>query len=52
MDCSFAMGREFLKAGDSLVLCGRNEDRVEAAVCALQAEWPQSKVLFLLSCSS
>ena len=43
--CSFAMGREFLKAGDALVLCGRNEQRVGAAVDALRAEWPGSEVL-------
>ncbi|CAL8465249.1 g4784 [Coccomyxa elongata] len=40
----FAMGREFLKTGDALVLCGRNEQRVEAAVDALRAEWPGSEV--------
>ena len=42
------MGREFLKAGDALLLCGREEERVKAAVSALQAEWPGSEVLIPL----
>lgn len=49
--CSFAMGREFLKVGDALVFCGRNEQRVEAAVDALRAEWPGSEVLRVLHAS-
>ena len=42
--CSYAMSREFLRAGDAVDICGRHSDSVHAAVRALQAEAPQSQV--------
>ena len=44
----YALAREFLAARDSLVLCGRCERRVEGALAALRAEFPESKVTFLI----
>jgi len=40
----FAMAREFLQAGDQVMLCGRNPERVQSAVAALQKEFGASKV--------
>jgi short-subunit dehydrogenase involved in D-alanine esterification of teichoic acids len=36
----YALTREFLGAGDRVVLCGRSEERVAAAIDALRAEFP------------
>lgn len=44
----YALAREFLAARDSLVLCGRCERRLEGALAALRAEFPESKVSFLI----
>ena len=38
------MSQEFLKEGDAVVLCGRDSERVDAAVKALQTEAPRSQV--------
>lgn len=40
----FAMAREFLQLGDSVVLCGRNPERLAAAVDALTAEFGLARV--------
>ena len=40
----YAMAQEFLRAGDSVALCGRSADRVAAAVAALQAEHGRGRV--------
>lgn len=40
----FALAREFLKAGDSVVVCGRNVERVKGAVAALQKEFGAARV--------
>ena len=41
----FAMAREFLAAGDAVVLCSRSAERVRDACDALRDERPGSKVL-------
>lgn len=38
------MAREFLQRGDAVVLCGRSEERLGAAVDALRSEWPGTEV--------
>ena len=38
------MSQEFLKEGDAVVICGRDLERVSAAVKALQVEAPRSQV--------
>jgi NAD(P)-dependent dehydrogenase (short-subunit alcohol dehydrogenase family) len=40
----FALCREFLKRGDRVLLCSRNKQRVDAAVSALQTEYPSAEV--------
>lgn len=38
------MAREFLRAGDSVAICGRDAGRVAAAVAALAAEHGEGRV--------
>ncbi len=38
------MAREFLQRGDAVVLCGRSQERLRAAVDALRDEWPGTEV--------
>ena len=40
----YAMAREFLQLGDAVALCGRNEERLAAAVHALRAEFGADRV--------
>lgn len=40
----YAMAREFLLRGDKVLLCARNEQRLAAAVSALQKEYPKAQV--------
>lgn len=47
----FAMAREFLKAGDSVIICGRNSERLAAATTALRQELPESRGQLLDSCT-
>ncbi len=41
----YALAREFLAARDSVVLCGRCEQRLQDALAALRSEFPGAKVL-------
>lgn len=43
----FAMAREFLSAGDGVVLCGREVSRLDAAAAALCSEFPSATVAAL-----
>lgn len=47
----FAMAREFLKAGDSVIICGRNSERLAAATTALRQELPANRGHLLDSCT-
>lgn len=44
MHCRLAMGQEFLKGGDAVVICGRDEQRLDAAVSILRSEVPDGEV--------
>ena len=44
-----AMAREFLKAGDRVVICGRRQARLESALRAFRTEFPQGEV-YALAC--
>ena len=48
----FAMAREFLQAGDRLVICGRNPERLKEALAALQGEFGASRWALVLRCTS
>ena len=37
----FALAQEFLAAGDKVVICGRNEERLKAAERSLRPEFPE-----------
>ena len=38
------MSQQFLREGDAVVICGRDSERIDAAVNALQTEAPRSQV--------
>ncbi|KAL9262801.1 Chlorophyll(ide) b reductase NOL, chloroplastic-like protein [Drosera capensis] len=40
----YALAREFLKAGDNLIVCSRSAERVESAVQSLTAEFGERRV--------
>ncbi|HWR00603.1 MAG TPA: SDR family oxidoreductase [Chlorobaculum sp.] len=44
-----AMAREFLKAGDRVVICGRSQARLDSAMRAFRTEFPQGEV-YAMAC--